>query len=212
LNSGQVGAFRAAEFIANRYAGWSVSESAVKQAAQQAAAGVLAWIIRCADAETTWQTERAEFQARMTRAGAHIRSKEELPQAVAEAWTQFRRIEESGCWYHHPQEVAEALRNRHLCFAHAVYLEAILFALRSGVGSRGSSIALARTGAKVHDKLGDEWRVELEDTSFREKVLSTVTTPAGEVKNEWVVRRPLPQTESWFETVWASFRSGEVYE
>ena len=212
LNSGQVGGFRAAEFIANRYAGWSVSQNAVKQAAQQATADLLEWIAKCASAGVIWQAEREEFQARMTRVGAHIRSKEELSQAVAQARAQFERLEKSGCSYEGPQGLAEALRNRHLCFAHAVYLEAILFALRSGVGSRGSSIVLVQDGAQVHDKLGDEWRIAPEDTSFREKVLITVATLVGEVKNEWIARRPIPKTDAWFETAWASFRNGEVYE
>jgi succinate dehydrogenase/fumarate reductase flavoprotein subunit len=212
LNSGQVGGFRAAEFIANRYAGWSISENAVKQAAQRAAADLLGWIARCASAGETWQAEREEFQARMTRAGAHTRSEEELSQAVAKAWAQFERLEKSGCSYGHPQGLIEALQNRQLCFAHAVYLEAILFALRSGVGSRGSSIVLAKDGVKVHDKLGDEWCIAPEDASFRERVLVTVARLAGEVKNEWVACRPIPETDAWFETAWASFRSGAVYE
>jgi len=70
----------------------------------------------------------------------------------------------------------------------------------------------AQAGAEVHDKLGDEWRSVPEDTSFREKVLVTVAMLAGEVRNEWVACRPIPKTDAWFETAWASFRSGEVYE
>jgi succinate dehydrogenase/fumarate reductase flavoprotein subunit len=211
LNSGQVGALRAAEFIANRYAGWSVSRDAVKEAAAQATSELRAWIARCAGAGSTWQAERDEFQARMTRAGAHIRSLPELPAAVEQAWAQFKRIEESGCTYETPSELAEALRNLQLCFAHAVYLEAILFALQSGVGSRGSAIVLDPDGESVHERLGDQWRIAPEDPGFREKVLETVATPEGQVRNEWVPRRPIPATDAWFETAWASFRSGEIY-
>jgi succinate dehydrogenase/fumarate reductase flavoprotein subunit len=212
LNSGQVGSIRAAEFIAHRYANWSVSKDAVKQAALQAADTLQAWIAKCEGAGSTWQTERDEFQCRMTRAGAHIRSLEELPQAVEEAWAQFERLEESGCSYGTPAELAEALCNRQLCFAHAVYLEAILFALRSGVGSRGSCIVLDPDGERVHDKLGEEWRIAPEDESFRESVLETVASPDGQVESVWVDRRPIPEADAWFETAWACFRSGEIYE
>jgi succinate dehydrogenase/fumarate reductase flavoprotein subunit len=211
LNSGQVGGFRAAEFSANRYADWSVARDTVQQAAAQALGELRAWIARCAGAGSTWQAERDEFQARMTRAGAHIRSLAELPAAVAEAWAQFKRIEQSGCAYETPTELAEALRNRQLCFAHAVYLEAILFALRSGVGSRGSAIVLDPGGERVHERLGDQWRIAPEDVAFRERVLETVASPEGRVYNEWVARRPIPATDAWFETAWASFRSGEIY-
>jgi succinate dehydrogenase/fumarate reductase flavoprotein subunit len=211
LNAGQVGGFRAAEFIANRYADWSVSRDAVRQAAARATAELQAWIARCAGTGSTWQAERDAFQARMTRAGAHIRSLAELPVAVAEAWVQFERIEQSGCAYEAPAELAEALRNRQLCFAHAVYLEAILFALRSGVGSRGSAIVLNPNGERVHERLGDEWRIAPEELAFREQVLETVASPEGRVYNEWVARRPIPATDAWFETAWAGFRSGEIF-
>ncbi len=66
-------------------------------------------------------------------------------------------------------------------------------------------------GAKVHDKLSDEWRIAAEDTSFREKVLQTAVS-GQKVENHWVERRPIPETDVWFETAWARFRSGEVYD
>ncbi|UCC65080.1 MAG: FAD-binding protein [Anaerolineae bacterium] len=212
LNSGQVGGFRAAEFIAHRYRGWSLSREAVRRSAVAATADLLAWIERCAEANSSWQAEREAFQARMTRAGAHVRSREVLQPAVAEARAQWRRIEESGCAYDGPDGLAEALRNRQLCFAHAVYLEAILFALDSGVGSRGSAIVLDKDGLKIHDKLGDDWRVAPENPDFRDKVLETQATADGRVEHAWVDRRPIPETDNWFEIAWARFRSGEIFE
>ncbi len=212
LNSGQGGSFRAAEYIANRYQRWDVPKEKVKIAATDAVEALLAWTEKAARAENSWQADRDEFQTRMTKAGAHIRSQAELKKAVAEAWEQVGRIERSGSGCADLGELAEALRNRHLCFAHAVYLEAVLFALESGVGSRGSSITIDPSGDKVHDKLDDNWRIAAENTDFREKVLETIVDPAGRVENRWVQRRPMPETDVWFETAWARFRSGEVFE
>jgi succinate dehydrogenase/fumarate reductase flavoprotein subunit len=215
LNAGQVGGFRAAEWIAHRYPWWSVSEDAVRRAARQAAAEIRAWIARCAGAPTSWQKERAAFQARMTRAGAHIRSIPVLKQAVTEAWAQWAHIKRHGCAYATPDEAAEALRNRQLCLAHAVYLEAILFGLRSGVGSRGSAIVLDPAGAAVHERLGKAWRLAPEDPAFRDQVLETVVLPGEErpqVENRWVPRRPIPAADAWFETAWARFREGTIYD
>jgi succinate dehydrogenase/fumarate reductase flavoprotein subunit len=212
LNAGQVGAFRAAEFIAHRYRDWTLPADAVKAAAADAAAGVLTWIGKCAASPSSWQAEREELQARMTRAGAHIRAREEARAAVSEAWAQWRRIETSACGYSGPGELVEAVRNRQLCFAHAVYLEAILFALESGVGSRGSAIVLDKEGERLHAKLGDEWRMAPEAVAFRDKALETVAAADGRVENRWVDRRPIPRTDAWFETTWASFRRGEIYE
>jgi hypothetical protein len=224
LNAGQVGAFRAAEYIAHRYAHWQLAAETVRREAAAAAASLLAWIDTCAAAKTSWQAEREQFQERMTRAGAHIRSADQLRKAVTEAWEQYRRIETLGCRYVGPGELPEALRNRQLCFAHAVYLEAILFSLQGGVGSRGSAMVLDPGGVRVHGRLDDGWRIVPENADFREKVQETLALPSvghgtcptewvdGTVQNAWVDRRPIPQSDLWFETAWARFRSGKVYD
>jgi hypothetical protein len=148
----------------------------------------------------------------MSRAGAHIRSEEELVKAVGEAWDQVRRIEEQGCACGAGSaHMSQALKNRYLCFAHAVYLEAVLFAVRSGVGSRGSAIVVDANGTRVHDKLDDSWCVAAEDASFREKVQETGVLSEGRVESRWVSRRPMPVADAWFETAWASFRNGRIY-
>jgi succinate dehydrogenase/fumarate reductase flavoprotein subunit len=210
LNAGQVGSLRAAEFIAARYREWTVSKKAVQDAAAAAAEEVQAWAGKCAGAATDWRTERFEFQARMSRAGAHIRSRDEAKKAVAEAKAQWSRIRRNACACA-PNEMGEAFRTRQLCFAHLVYLEAILFSLESGVGSRGSAVVLDPNGAKIHDKLDEHWRIASDNGDFKGKVLETVTSVDGEVKSSWVDCRPIPATDAWFETAWASFRKGEIY-
>ncbi len=70
---------------------------------------------------------------------------------------------------------------------------------------------LDKKGTLPHRHLGDEWRFAPENPAFREKVLETVAKDDGPVENRWVNRRPLPQTDAWFETEWAAFRDGEIY-
>ena len=102
------------------------------------------------------------------------------------------------------------MRTRQLCYAHAVYIEAVHFAVQSGLGSRGSAMVVDPAGAAVHDRLEQRWRMAAENSIFRQKVLST--TPVGDtVQNAWVERRPIPQSDLWFETVWSKFRNGEIY-
>ncbi len=188
LNSGQVGSLRAAEFIAARYAQWTVDERSVKTSAAEAAAEVLAWIDKSAGAKNTWQTDRDEFQQRMTRAGAHIRKDDELDTAVAEAWRQVERIETVGCRHAGPNDVAEALRNRYLCLAHAVYLEAVMFAVNSGVGSRGSAMVVDPAGQPVHRTLSDDWRIAPENTEFSCQVPGADVQAEGSVASRWKKR------------------------
>ena len=211
LNAGQVAGFRVAGRIAHRYADWTVDRVAIYAAANEAVAETRAWLARCATAPRPWQAERAELQHRMTRYGAHIRSQVELPAAVAAAWAQYARLESAGCAYEGPAGLAEALRNRQLCYAHAVYLEAMSFALQSGVGSRGSAIALHPEGLPLHAALDDSWRMAPEDRVFRGQVLETVARGVGDVTSAWAPVRPIPDGDLWFETVWARFQSGEVF-
>jgi len=212
LNSGQVGSFRAAEFIANKYAACTLRDDAIVGAAHDAVVELQAWIGKAGESSLSWQSVRDEFQLRMTKAGAHIRNPAVLAQAVKDGWEQVRRLEEEGCSVATPAELVEALRNRQLCFAHATYLDATLFALKSGVGSRGSAIVLSEEGQSIHDKLGQEWSIAPEDPSFHEKVQETRFSAGGAVANVWVDRRPVPEPDAWFETAWAAYRSGAIYE
>jgi len=220
LNAGQVGAFRAAEYIARRYGHWTLATDDAVEIARVEVEKQRDWLDRGSRAgregATSWQAARDEFQARMTRAGAHIRGAGDLRQASQEAWAQWARIEEEGCAFSNPAQAGEALRTRQLCFAHAVYLDAISYAVQSGVGSRGSAIVLDPGGTRIHETLGDEWRLVPEDPAFRERVLETVLAGADlgapRLEHTWVPRRPLPETDAWFETAWARYREGEIYE
>ena len=212
LNAGQVGGFRIAAFVSNRYSAWSLDAPRLEAAARERCQDLSEWIARCRATARSWRRERQEFQERMTRAGAHVRSIPVLRKAVAEAWAQWRRLEQNGCGYAGPGELREALRNRQLCFAHVVYLESILYAAEQGVGSRGSAMLLGANGTQVHERLGPEWRFLAEDVAFREKVLETCVDDEGGVVNVWVDRRPIPETDAWFETAWAAYRKGQIYD
>jgi hypothetical protein len=205
-----VGAFRATEFIAHRYHDWSIDRESAGRAVEAGAAEVTNWL-RQGDDARPWTEERCELQERMSRAGAHIRSLSEIRRVSSEAWLQWQRIHEHGLKFSGDREAVEAMKTRYLCFAHAVYLDAIAFTLQSGVGSRGSAIALDRQGLLVHSRLGEHWRILQENTSFREKVVETTAAADGETTHRWVDRRAIPQSDTWFEKAWARFREGEIY-
>jgi succinate dehydrogenase/fumarate reductase flavoprotein subunit len=216
LNAGQVGAFRAAEYIAARCAHWTLSKDKAQDTAQEAANELQDWLARCSAASSSWQTERGALQERMTRAGAHIRSPSVLEAAVEEAWSQWESLRRHGCTYTRPEQAAEPLRTLQLCLAHAVYLDAIAHAVRSGVGSRGSAIVLDPRGTPLHEALGQEWRIAPENPAFREQVLETTVSGAladerPQVSHRWVSRRPIPEADAWFETAWARYREGKIF-
>jgi len=210
LNSGQVAGFRAADYIAARYNEWTAKPEHFQSAALAAAKEICSLVGR-KSGNTDWRAERDELQKRMSRFGAHIRSRADLDTALIDAWAQWKRLQNSGCGGS-ADEIRESMRNRQLCFAHAVYLEAVNFAVKSGAGSRGSCIVLDPKGTRAHDRLNAElWSFAPEDPSFREKVLETFVSTDGRTQSYWTPCRKLPESDSWFETAWAAYRNGEIY-
>jgi succinate dehydrogenase/fumarate reductase flavoprotein subunit len=210
LNAGQVAGLRAAEFIANRYSDWSISEEDLHEAIENVVSQVVKWAEKCPQSTSPWLVELKQIQDRMTRTGAHIRRLEDVQREVGEAWQQVRRLSESACKVEKPHQLKYAFRVRQLAFSQAVYLEAIKFSLESGVGSRGSAIVLDPLGDPVHEMLGVSWRIAPEDDSYRGKVLETMVED-GITHNRWIPCRQIPEPKSWFETTWGRFQKGEIY-
>jgi len=211
LNSGQVGSTRAAEYIGNCYAGSDLRMIEFSKAAKAAAKEVSGFLKRCEKSTADWRTIRAELQDRMSKAGAHIRSLDGLKKAAKEAKAQLDALEANGCKVGNAVEAVQAFRNRQLCFAHWIYLEATLYHVKSGVGSRGSAMVRDASGQRAHEQLDPaEWSFLPENTEFRAKVQETVVEN-GKVKNRWVKCRPIPESNLWFETAWADYRAGKIY-
>ncbi len=201
LNAGQVGGVRAAEYIAAAYRGEGVRDAEFEAALTGVLNLNLAFAAACARAPLTWRACRSEFQRRMSQAGAFLRSEAALTRALAEARAQGARLAAEGCRARRASELIRAFENRHLGFAHEVYLAAQAFAVRSGVGSRGS--------ARVIDGEGQPLP---ENPAFREQVQETRVGADGRIRHGWVARRPLPEADLWFETAWADFTSGAIYK
>jgi len=200
LNAGQVGGVRAAEYITAAYAGDSVQSTDFDAALREVLAQSHAFAKTCAHASQAWRDCRSEFQQRMSRAGAFLRSETALTLALEEAHGQNVRLAAEGCRARRASELVRAFENRQLCFAHEVYLAAQAFAVRSGVGSRGSALLT-----------GPDGRAVPENPAFREQVQTTQVHSSGRIQHRWVARRPLPQTDPWFETAWADSVSGAIY-
>lgn len=211
LNAGQVAGFRIADYIAARYREATLDSDRFTAAAAAGLEKFGRQLRRSSGAAPAWSGPRRELQRRMTSAAAHIRRADDLRLAVAEAWEQYRKMETETIDFDQASDLAEMLRNRQLCFAHAVYLEAVLAAVESGVGSRGSALVLTSDGQAIHPALGPEWRFQPEAPEFREQVLETVVGDDGKVVNRRRARRPIPSCDGWFENAWADYRNGNIY-
>jgi succinate dehydrogenase/fumarate reductase flavoprotein subunit len=183
LNSGQVGAFRAAELIANRYNNWTLNPDVIMSKMPKPDVSELRLKRMVPDS----------VRQRMSQFGALIRRPDDLKMATKNAWQLFQN------------------NSNPFCLAHAVYLDAIFYAILSGVGSRGSGLVIG--GKPIHHKLNaNQWSLQPENEYYREKVLISCYDPkTNKISHRWESRRPIPESNLWFENVWQKFRDGEIY-
>lgn len=205
LNAGQVGALRAAEFIAANY----------QQECDAPGNTVVNVMDESKICSLDWKTERQALQERMTCSGAFLRKEQTAVDALREAKEQYRRFIECGLSGLSPSNAMELERTKSLCIAQICYLTAIIEQCRSA-GSRGGSIVLGESGRgkQIHQALSTEWTMKPEDDSFRPKVLSLKcekTKDGLSVSTQWKDARPIPTTDGWFEKVWREFREGDIY-
>ncbi len=211
LNAGQVWGTRAAEFIDACYRDWSIDESSADQSINQACLDAITWMANSETSEINWRTALDEIQTRMSRCGAHIRSKKALSTELPLAHQFVDQILNSGCRSDDLIGLRNAFKVRQLAFSHLVYLDAINFMLENRVGSRGSSIVLDSEGDQFSELLDESWKIQREDPAFREKVLITKIKDNLSISHLWEPVRPLPEIDAWFETTWAAYRNREIF-
>ena len=212
LNSGQVGSNRAAQRIAHCYQEDTTAFEEFLPLAQQRVEDMLAFIetIYHNSSENPSVTEfRQEFQRRMTNTASHIRCLDKVTEALKKAYEQVHQANRQHI--RNKDDLSAALANRHLVIAHAAYLQAIEAYLKAGGGSRGSYVVLDEHGQEILAALGAFWKCKPEEETFREKVLETGLTDAGDYISEFKNRRPIPAEEFWFENVWKAYREGNIF-
>lgn len=208
LNAGQVGAFRASEFIGANYRENTFPQEQFDAILEKELALLNA--LRTIPAALDWKSERAAMQHRMSCAGAFVRSTENVTAALDEAYKQAASLNGDGLGNLDAQSLCEALRNRQLCTAHIYYLECILMQI-DYIGSRGGSIVLSENGCAIHPALEAKWRMAEEKTAFRNQLMICGRGASGYPEISWTPCRPVPETDGWFETVWSDFRAGKIY-
>jgi succinate dehydrogenase/fumarate reductase flavoprotein subunit len=213
LNAGQVGSYRAAEYIAKAPPREYPSEDTFNRLAVGNGQAMLK-VIKTVYSKNPKNSQSAkeyrdEFQQRMTNHGSHIRDYKYITKALENAYEQIERFNEQTI--SSLTELPLLFQNRHLVLAHAAYLDAIKTYLETGGGSRGSYIVMDPRGKIILDNLGKEWSYKPELSPLREKVLETKMTKNGKFQSNWKLRRKIPQNESWFENIWKKFRKGGIY-
>jgi succinate dehydrogenase/fumarate reductase flavoprotein subunit len=223
LNSGQVGAHRAARRILGAYlAEGSPSQldgPAWKQAALDTVDGMLACIDRALrdgkdrqlampDGAAAIDEFNKEFMDRMDRSAGIIRSADVAAKEAAAGVAQVARFGELRIAGR--REIPNLFRARHLVLAHAAYLAAVADYVAQGGGTRGSALVAGPSGRALHPVLDASWNAHGEKEALRDFIQELAWT-AGRFAVAWIPRRGIPDTEDWFEKVWRDFREGRIY-
>jgi succinate dehydrogenase/fumarate reductase flavoprotein subunit len=214
LNSGQVGGFRAAEYISNKGSKnipeiktfLEISNNQVQQDIEKCCE-----LLNQVDAKTNFCDDvREEIQNRMTIHGSHIREISGVKNALADAYKLQTRIKNM-MTIKGKREILKVYQNELLCLTHIAYLESIREYLEEGGGSRGSYLIMDPNGAIISEKLDSFWRFRPENHELRNKIL-TIQYRNGKFEFKWENVREIPKDDFWYENVWRDFREKKIYD
>ncbi len=208
LNSGQVGAIRAARRIAVY---GSTSNIDIQESLYPAIEGakyihnLITKALSNRESEESPENIRIRIQKRMTESGGFVRSFEGIGKAVSESEHEiitFPRQKLKNRW-----QIPLFLKNRHMVIAHFCYLSAIQEYLKSGGGSRGSYIVLDPDGIPIHPELKPEWTMLPENRKLKEFIQLVVFDSEIKTHTDLIKVREIPYEEFWFETVWDEYKN-----
>jgi len=218
LNSSQVGATRAAQYIANAYRDAPRSVTGFAEAASGQVAQQFAEYTRyLAAGEDAVEPHliRPQIQDRMSNDGAFVRSAQGTKCALADAKALYASIRHRGIRCENRKQLARATEDKLLALTSVAFLQALDYYIANGGGSRGGYMVLDEEGAlTVDSKRGSELRHRPENLDKRNEILETrqIDGAPGNFEVIPVPVRPLPDDDSWFETTWAAWNDGLVFE
>lgn len=214
LNAGQVGGYRAAQFIANVYQDDSLQRTDFVAEIAGQVQDLLAFSekLLCSEGniKVCMEEARTALQERMTEAGAQIRDRKKVATALKEAESQYAMLCSGEVCLQSGANLLDYFQNRQLCLTSLAVLRSILTYLEKGGGSRGSYLVIDTEGQEFHPALPD-FAFMPEDDSLRSQVLEyRFTGDAHELS--WQPVRPIPTDDFWFEHVWSAYVKKEIYD
>ncbi len=223
LNAGQVGASRAAEYIASVYDPTPASLEGAESMLGEALAGAMDWLSQLAEAggsaEMTPDEVLADIGRRMTRYGAHLRSREGSRKALDEAIALDAKIASEGMKLTGPEELPKAVLATQQCMTHIALLKAICGMFERGVGSRGSHCILDPDGIEMHPKLvdsetGKPYRFRPENEDLRSEILTLWYDDQADdlFATRIDTPRAIPDRRIAFEPAWTEYREGKIFD
>lgn len=202
LNAGQVGSFRAAQYIARHCQSSSAEgfESAAARSLEQFGTFSDDIFSEESTVEFLWQSARE----RMSLCAAAIRSADEVSKYLSEV-TSLLDILHEKVKIRKDNQLGQAFRLRDMLICQKVYLSAMADYIHHGGKSRGSALYTDYDGIKPYPQLPDTFTFALDDGS-RGNLTQEIIYYKGSCQCSWRPVRAIPQDDDFFENVWRSYR------
>ena len=219
LNSGQVGALRAATRIAGYPKIQHNTLTRVKEFIIHSVEPILEqsnmWVKQFEELQPSIEDAKQELdtilktiQQRMSKVAGPIRSLPLVQRGLEEA------IEQQKHALSHlalpPVLIPRGLRLRHILISQIWYLYAIENYILNGGGSRGSFLIVGEQGKQPHKDLGN-YSIIPENKELRKVIQVIYTNQEGTLASRYDECRKVPTQNFWFEKVWAEFRDKKFY-
>jgi len=212
LNAGQVGSYRAAQFISRRYnyeppgineflavAGEQIREEL----------GVANYWLSSGKAGENFRY-LSEIRKRMSAAGSIIRKSNELEKAAAEALSLLKKLKDI-IGAASVRELAGCFLLADQCLTHYIYLKSISEYISKGGRSRGSCIISENDLSEIIDDAGTKTDHCQYDRDIERNILEAGYRN-GKVRFKSVKVRDIPVQNLWFETVWKDYLEDNFIE
>jgi succinate dehydrogenase/fumarate reductase flavoprotein subunit len=213
LNSGQVGSYRAAQFISERGSKMIPNE---KKFLELSGKKIVETINTCSnlsqkmnDKSTFCSDVRDQIQNRMTAYGSHIREYENVKKSIKEA-SQLQKMIKENAEIKNRHELLTAFENEMLCLTHIAYLESVMEYLENDGGSRGSYLVIDPKGETICEGLDSYWKFKPENPALRKKIM-TIKYENGRFNKKWVPVNEIPADNFWYENVWREYREKKIF-
>ncbi len=206
LNSGQVGSYRAAQYISRKYNTKPPDKSGFLSGVMKETESLLQFASHILSRDTILNKKiLSEIRERMSENGSIIRDGLKIKQAVKEADLLFKNFRElAGAAT--VKELAGCFRIYDNCLTHMIYLDAIKTYIEKGGRSRGSYLVVDREKDKTSWLNAPGWKLDLclYDREVESKILE-VGFRDGNLQYNLVNTREIPVQNLWFEKVWKDY-------
>ena len=207
LNSGQVGSYRAAQYITKKYKKAPMDFARFLSEVDISVNTTLNLASRWMSSGSSEGNELylSEIRKRMSESGGIIRNREKVTKSTAAGRINGKY---SSCRIGAGSvpELADAFQLMDHCITHFVYLSAINFYIENGGRSRGSYIVTKSIKPESGKKSGLNLQPEISqfDRDIEKKILE-VGFKDGSIKFKLQEIREIPEQDLWFEKVWKEY-------